>query len=439
MAQILRPGQVVNARIWNKPCVVREYIGGGGQGEVYRCEVDGQPFALKWYLSTYLPHAPRLRERLEYAVKDGPPSDRFLWPLDLTVADNVPGFGYLMKLREKRFRGLVAWLKRDVNPRFYALATTGLELADGMLLLHVQKGLCYRDISYSNVFFDPETGEVRICDNDNVDVNGQPGEIEGTPSFMAPEIVCGTALPSIETDRHSLAVLLFLLFVVHHPLEGKKEWEIHSLDAPARRKLYGLEPVFLFDPANDSNRPVPGYHHNPLAYWPIYPQFLRDLFTRAFTDGLRDPKNGRVRESEWRMAMVQLRDAIFHCGRCQAENFYDAESPRPEEPTCWHCKRPCRLPARLEVGKSVVMLNPWTKLFPHHLDPLRLYDFSAPCAEVTAHPTQPDVLGLKNLSAQPWNYQGPDRGPAREVAPGRNCRIAAGASIQFGRVAGEIR
>ena len=92
-------------------------------------------------------------------------------------------------------------------------------------------------------------------------------------------------------------------------------------------KLYGTEPLFIFDPADAANRPVPGIHDNPLAYWPLYPQFLRDRFTRAFTAGLHDPHE-RVRESEWRAALMQLRDAILYCGQCGAENFYDGEALR---------------------------------------------------------------------------------------------------------------
>jgi hypothetical protein len=56
-------------------------------------------------------------------------------------------------------------------------------------------------------------------------------------------------------------------------------------------KLYGAEPVFIFDPNDHSNEPVPGLHDNALAFWPIYPQFLRDLFIQSFTAGIRDPEN----------------------------------------------------------------------------------------------------------------------------------------------------
>jgi DNA-binding helix-hairpin-helix protein with protein kinase domain len=443
MSQLLRIGETVHAQAWDRPCVVEDHLGGGGQGEVYRVSADGQPFALKWYAEGYLGRAPRLRDRLERAIREGPPSDRFLWPLDLTFAELHPEFGYLMKLREKRFRGLNEWLNRDVNPSFAALATTGFELADNMLLLHAQKGLCYRDINYNNVFFDPATGEIRICDNDNVDVNLQPGEIGGTPKFMAPEIVRGEALPTIDTDRYSLAVLLFLLFMVHHPLDGALERAVRCLDVPAMRKLYGTEPVFIFDPADDSNRPVPGPdgQQNPLAYWPIYPKFLRDLFTRAFTDGLRDPKNGRVMESEWCAAMARLRDSLMHCPRCRAENFYDADALKAaggRPPSCWNCRTDFRLPYRIRLGQNVVILGPRARLFPHHVDPLRKVEFTAPVAEVTPHPAEPEVLGLTNLAEARWIVTGPDHA-IQEVGRGQTCRLVHGATIQFGPSAGEVR
>jgi len=37
----------------------------------------------------------------------------------------------------------------------------------------------------------------------------------------------------------------------------------------------------LFITPDHSNHPVQAYHDNAMVYWPIYPQFLRDLFTKA--------------------------------------------------------------------------------------------------------------------------------------------------------------
>jgi serine/threonine protein kinase len=118
--------------------------------------------------------------------------------------------------------------------------------------------LCYSDISFGNVSLDPSTGQVCICDNDNVHVDGEPSGIGGTIGFMAPEIVRGKSMPTIDTDLFSLAVLLFYIFMMHHPLEGKKELEIKCFDYPAKKKLYGTEPLFVFDPQDNSNRPVAG-------------------------------------------------------------------------------------------------------------------------------------------------------------------------------------
>ncbi|MBN1955051.1 MAG: serine/threonine protein kinase [Anaerolineae bacterium] len=440
MNQILKIGQIVQTETTGAPCRVVRFLGGGGQGEVYQAELGGKAVALKWYFPATA--TPEQREALEILVKKGPPTAKFLWPEELTFAAGVPGFGYIMPLREPRFKGIVDLMKRRIEPSFRALATAGLELAHSYLQLHAQ-GLCYRDISFGNAFFDPDSGEVLICDNDNVTVDGQgKAGVLGTPRFMAPEVVRGEALPSTETDLFSLSVLLFYIFMVHHPLEGRKELEIHCLDLPAMTRLYGTEPVFIFDPDDDSNRPVPGYHDNAIAFWPVYPQFLRALFTKAFTDGLRDyPEQRDVRESEWRAAMVQLRDSILYCTSCGAENFYDVELLKAtggQPGACWACQKTIVMPPRIRIGSSVVMLNHDSQLFPHHVDSQRLYDFSQPVAEVNRHPTEPDIWGLKNLSDEKWVITADD-GTIRDVEPGRSARMAVGLRINFGQVEGEIR
>jgi eukaryotic-like serine/threonine-protein kinase len=438
----LQPGTAVRLETSGAACVVEELLGGGGQGEVYRARVEGQPdpVALKWYL----PHAATSGQRaaLEALVRAGRPTRRFLWPEELASApsgqDAPTGYGYVMPLREPRFKGIVDLMKRRIEPSFRALATAGLDLSDSYLQLHA-RGLCYRDISFGNVFFDPDSGEVLICDNDNVGVDGEAkAGVLGTPRFMAPEVVRGEALPSTQTDLFSLSVLLFYMLMVHHPLEGRREAEIRCLDLPAMTRLYGTDPLFIYDPADESNRPVPGVHENALAFWRIYPAFLRELFTRAFTHGLRDAQ-ARVRESEWRAAMVRLRDSIVYCTQCGAENFYDAETlratGRPGE--CWGCGGVVQLPARIRIGRSVVMLNHDAMLFPHHLDDGKLYDFSRPSAAVSRHPSDLRIWGLKNLSDEKWVVAGADG--TRDVGPGRSVTLAMGTRIQFGRSEGEIR
>ncbi|MEI6263381.1 MAG: serine/threonine protein kinase, partial [Deltaproteobacteria bacterium] len=228
--------------------------------------------------------------------------------------------------------------------------------------------------------------------------------------------------------------------MIHHPLEGKQEASIRCFDQPAMNKLYGTNPIFVFDPQNDSNRPVPGYHVNALVYWPIYPEFLRKLFVKAFTDGIHDPQNGRVRESEWRMALLQLRDSVLFCGHCGAENFYDMEQLKQTGSLnpCWSCKKDLRLPPRIRMGNYIVMLNHNTRLFPHHINPQKLYDLSEPVAEVTQHPSNPNKWGIKNLSNDKWTAIDLN-GSLRDINPGNSIAITNGIRIKFGITEGQIR
>ena len=300
MNQLLNPGELVQMQPTELSYKVEEFLGGGGQGEVYRARlVDGQGtgslVALKWFFPHYLRQDRELRARLERAVDTGPPSDRFLWPQDLVQTADRPGFGYVMPLRDNRFVGIIDLVTRRAEPTLHALVTAAFELAHNYRQLHA-KGFCYRDISFGNVFFDPESGEVRICDNDNVGVDGQGGAIGGTARFMAPEIVRGEAAPSTQTDLFSLAVLLFYMLVNHHPLEGAREAQIRCFDLPAMTRLYGTDPLFIFDPDDDSNRPLFGNHDNALALWPLYPGFVQELFVRAFTDGLRQARSSGAGE-----------------------------------------------------------------------------------------------------------------------------------------------
>jgi len=434
MNQLLKIGMTVQTEDSARPCRVEQFLGGGGQGEVYRAILDDVAVALKWYFPAQA--TAQQRRNLQLLIAKGAPTTRFLWPLALAVAPGVGGFGYLMPLREPHYKSIVDLMKRRIEPSFRVLATAGLELAHSFLELHA-RGLCYQDISFGNVCFDPANGAVSIGDNDNVGVDGETGGgVLGTPRFIAPEVVRGEAAPSTQTDLFSLAVLLFYMFMIHHPLEGRKEVAIRCFDLPAMTQLYGVEPVFIFDPTDDSNRPAPGYHDNALAFWPIYPQFFRELFTRAFTEGIRDPLHGRVRESEWRAALAQLRDLIVYCARCGAENFYDIASGQ-NAGACWSCRQPLRWPPRLHIGRQVIMLNHDSRLFPHHLEQ-QLYDFSNVAATVAQHPGNPAIWGLKNLTGRNWVISSGE-GAIKEVEPGRSVTLAAGTRINFGGVEGDIR
>jgi len=220
---VIKPGDRVTLSRSGRTATLVRLIGEGSQGAVFEAVAsNGERLAAKWYL-------PRSgtdgqRALIGDLVDRGAPDERFLWPLELIAAtDGTEGFGYVMPLRPDDYAGLAEMLTGKVDVGFSVVCRLSLELADAFLRLHTE-GLCYRDISFSNVFFDPRSGRPLICDNDNVGVDGRSMTgVLGTRRFMAPEIVRRDANPSGVTDLYSLAVLLFYVLVMGHPLLGRRE------------------------------------------------------------------------------------------------------------------------------------------------------------------------------------------------------------------------
>jgi len=437
MDHLLREGERLQTRLSGQTCLVGRFLGEGAQGEVHEAEIGGQSLALKWYFpeSGARPSVQALMRLIEA----GRPDEHFLWPIDVVDHPGQDTYGYLMPLRDRRFRSVVDLVAGRLDPTFRTLARCGMELSAAFSALH-GRGLQYADISWGNIHFDPANGDILICDNDNVTVNKAESLVLGTPRFMAPEIVRGQQNPSRDTDLYSLAILLFSMFTRGHPLDGKREAEIHCFDATAMRRLYGEQPVFVFDPKDDSNRPHQVVHASVLSYWPIYPKFFQQLFIQSFTAGLTDSRNGRVGDTTWRRELARLRDWIVYCQQCGKENFYDVDAMRNPAPRqCWSCKAIVQMPPRIRIaGDKIVMLNHNTQLYPHHVDDRRLYDFSQPVAAVTRNPRDPSIWGLKNLSSEKWVTTSPN-GKMTDVEPGRSFPLSLGVRINLGSSEAEIR
>jgi len=429
MDTALRSGTLIKSDSGNAYKVMR-LLGAGGQGEVYEAQLGSRKVAIKWYFQRTARR--QQKEVLANLIRKGTPDPSFLWPEDLISEHSGQTFGYVMPLRENRYKGIVDLMKRRAEPSFLMLCRAAFNLTRGYRILH-SAGYSYSDISFGNVFFDPDTGKVLICDNDNVAPNASETiAVDGTPRFMAPEIVIGKANPSRNTDLYSLAVLLFYMFMMSHPLEGKIEAGIHVMDMNALRLLFGTNPVFIYDPSNNSNRPVPGYHDNAIIYWEIYPQAVRNLFITAFTTGISQP-NRRITETQWLDAIVNLITGIILCTHCGAEMFYD-ESMASQ--CCWNCKKEVPVTHILRSGKNRVALTAETKLYKHHTD--SDYDIETITASVVQNPNDPSLWGIRNETVSEWIYTKAD-GTKLPVASGRAAAIAKGARIDFNKTAfGEI-
>ena len=430
-------GQRVKAELSGVELHVIKKLGEGTQGEVYLVEGPDGYQAVKWYKPEQA--TPEQRAAILYLVRTGPPfgaaGKRFIWPRDL-VTTGVPGpFGYLMqRIDTKRFAELgEVWAHLKPVPTFSALCEISYQLANSYRALHLS-GHCYRDISAGNLMFDPLTGDILICDNDNVGVNRQSRcQVWGTMEYMAPEIIRGTADPSTQTDLHSLAVLLFYLWVWHHPVHGEIEYRFHCWDIPAKKKVYGETPVFVFDPQDASNQlPQDPDYAIARERWAYCPGELRDTFTRAFTEGLRDPDR-RVTEGEWQGLFSRIKDRIASCPRCRAENFSGPGGGRI--PACWHCHAAITPPPTLCIhrpsGTTPLLLSLGTTLRKRHISSATPLDDGAEIlGRVVPHPSINGAAGIRNLSKESWHITFPD-GRDIEVPPERAVPLHPGTTLRI--------
>ena len=428
MNWLLPEGSSLQFEGLEQPLLIEQGLGGGSQGQVYAVKLAGERLALKWYFPACIARDPQLRSRLQQSIRLGAPNADFLWPLAVLSASAdsqrliqgpQTGFGYLMGLRPGGFVGAHQHAGGELAISLQSVLRACFHLAEAFHQLHL-KGLCYKDISLGNLFLEPSSGRILICDNDNVDIDRQgKGSVLGTPGFMAPEVLLGQARPSTGSDLFSLAVLLFRLLTRHDPFRGQRELAIRCLDEPARRRLYGEEALFIFDPHNPANRPDPIEHSAALITWPIYPEALQRLFVQSFGPGLRNPEQ-RTLTGQWKQAISHCLDQRQLCSHCGQETF-----PNPEVPgSCWSCGTPLPAALQLQLPHGLVTAAAGNELHPHHFDPLLGEAIATPLARLVAHPSDPSLLGLQNLTSTTW--QGSTRtGQRIELAPGKTCNLSA--------------
>ena len=416
-----------------RPVKVTKQLGSGGQGAVYQALCGEEKRALKWYFARRLRNREKFRENLRQNILDGAPSGHFLWPLAM-VSDRGGDFGYLMDLRPRGFADFSDVLNnRAAFKSLDAAVLCALNIVAGFKALH-RAGKSYQDLNDGNFFVNPATGAVLICDNDNVAPDGENLGIGGKPGYMAPEVVRGQAKPGTLTDQHSLAVVLFKLFMRHDPLMGRAFVQSVCITEAAERRLYGDSPVFIFDPCDASNRPVPGIHANPLRLWPLFPPYIRQAFERSFCRGMKDPA-ARLTEHEWQKLLVRLRGEILSCG-CGAQFF--AAQVRAEVKNgmfaCPGCGAPQAFPALLRIKDMPVHLGAGSRLYACHTD-MDSGDFASETGRVLGKGGAGSPLRLRNTSQEPWLRADPGGPPVR---PGGSCVIRPGMTLRFHGVKGTI-
>jgi len=89
------------------------------------------------------------------------------------------------------------------------------------------------------------------------------------------------------------------------------------------------------------------------------------------------------------------------------------------------------------VAGQRLLLTPGRRLTEAEMPGLKSSAGNGIVAEVTRHPSDPNLLGLRNLSTVSWTAS-TSTGESREIPRGKVIRLAPGTAVQFANVRGEI-
>lgn len=221
----LVPGDVVGHY------VVRDVLGEGGMGKVYRVEhvVLGREHALKLLSSPVLDDDPSHVERF---LREARAAARIRHPHIADVSDygqHTDGRPYLVMelVKGERLTDVIA--RGPLPPR--DVVTIARQLASALGAAH-DCGVVHADVTPNNVLLvEGDTLQVKLIDFGLAELAGErlsfydPAFVLGTPEYISPEQLRGVSA-SDRSDQYGLGIVLFEMLVGHPPYEDA---DLHAL------------------------------------------------------------------------------------------------------------------------------------------------------------------------------------------------------------------
>lgn len=260
------------------------------------------------------------------------------------------------------------------------------------------------------IMINPDTGKVKITRSKN----------KTSLKYKAPELIKNTHIrDNTDSDNFTLAVLLFRLFFIDHPFEGSSDLSVAPfLTKKVCELLYGYEPVFVYSPSNNSNKPLSNLSPYLVSRWSKTPQPLKDAFTQTFTDGINDTK-ARLSPEQWKHIINKIMDTgVFIDGQLYLADP-DNLSALPTE--CVIIEINSRKIVIADGGRLIVSYGEKTT-------PL--------CADIFVRDNQ-NILSFENITDDTWIIYRKDV-TEEYIQPSEKACLTSGDSIDFGSEIGKM-
>lgn len=290
-----QPGRIINTH-FGAPIKIVRFLTMGGRGEIYLVEYGGKKKALKW-ITTCGNGSEGYYQLLKQKIERGSPGNAFLWPR--TITEKIDGqFGYIMDIKCDGYYEYSEFLMGNIKfESFEVIMDACRNIVSAFKQLH-EHGYCFESVVADNFLINPKTGEVLICDIDDIVPQGISTGTFGIPRYMAPEVVFKRILPSVQTDNYSLSVILFMVLCMNHPLEGQKS-RVPCMTPTFVEKLYYSEALFVFDKNDQSNALSEKFQRDALERWDLMPEYIKDAFHYAFSQQTIIEPDKRMCEDDW--------------------------------------------------------------------------------------------------------------------------------------------
>ena len=449
MNEKLKKGQTLSTKL-GVTVTIKEWLAEGGQGDVYLVEYAGEEKVLKWYKKAAIgDNSQMFYDNLVDNIHRKRPDSHFIWPEDITPYNNGQ-YGYIMEVLPTVYYEVGDFMNKVVMFKNYRIMIdAALNMIKAFRILH-NAGLFYQDINEGNFAIDPNNGDVKIMDNDNVAPSGKSTGVLGKPRYMAPEIVIGISnhqraietkadyvppfvMPSVQSDLYSMAVILYILFTLNHPMEGK-HYLVPGLTVKTQERLYGKDVAFMMENNGKGNDPDPIVHKNSLIIWPMLPKYIQELFLKALgEEGIKNPSK-RPQEVHWVDALVRFRSDITTCPNCKMEVFVkDGRSC-----CCHRCSEALKIPYRLEFLDYAIPGKKGARIYASQFKTVNYEEMLDIAGTIVAKPNEPSSLWVLNKSDESWRVTTPS-GKHKRINPGEVLPLKDNLSFEAGKTAVRVK